>query len=176
MDQWTTSSQSVLNRQGLCRRNPQERRSIRKSPKRLGPERPTRDFRLTTCPQPRLRWLPARWLPPVVRPTGISQRAGTSQAQPEGRSLVAAALVLVGAGAGAGIAYVSDRIRARRQDWSPRRPGIRSPTAQIAAAVDPAVVDINTNLGEGTGMIATSNGEIITNTMSSQRERASSHG
>jgi S1-C subfamily serine protease len=36
-------------------------------------------------------------------------------------------------------------------------------TAQIAAAVDPAVVDINTNLGEGTGMIATSNGEIITN-------------
>jgi S1-C subfamily serine protease len=29
--------------------------------------------------------------------------------------------------------------------------------------VDPAVVDINTNLGEGTGMIATSNGEIITN-------------
>ncbi len=51
-----------------------------------------------------------------------------------------------------------------------RRPGLAaSPaghsltTAQIAAAVDPAVVDINTNLGEGTGMIATSNGEIITN-------------
>jgi S1-C subfamily serine protease len=36
-------------------------------------------------------------------------------------------------------------------------------TAQIAAAVDPAVVDITTNLGEGTGMVASSNGEIITN-------------
>lgn len=36
-------------------------------------------------------------------------------------------------------------------------------TAEIAAALDPAVVDIVTNLGEGTGMIATSNGEIITN-------------
>jgi S1-C subfamily serine protease len=36
-------------------------------------------------------------------------------------------------------------------------------TSQIAAAVDPAVVDIVTNLGEGTGIIATSNGEIITN-------------
>src|SRR5208283_4503004 len=41
--------------------------------------------------------------------------------------------------------------------------GSRLTTNQIAAAVDPAVVDINTNIGAGTGMIATPNGEIITN-------------
>ena len=51
----------------------------------------------------------------------------------------------------------------RQPAWPPRRPGTLSRPRQIAAAVDPAVVDINTNLGEGTGMIATSNGEIITN-------------
>jgi S1-C subfamily serine protease len=42
-------------------------------------------------------------------------------------------------------------------------PGKTLTTSQIEAEVSPAVVDIDTNLGEGTGIIATSNGEIITN-------------
>ncbi len=78
-------------------------------------------------------------------------------------ALVAAALVLVGAGAGAGIAYVSRQNQGSAAGLVTSPAGHSLTTAQIAAAVDPAVVDINTNLGEGTGMIATSNGEIITN-------------
>jgi S1-C subfamily serine protease len=42
-------------------------------------------------------------------------------------------------------------------------PGKTLTTSQIEAEVSPAVVDIDTNLGEGTGIIAASNGEIITN-------------
>ena len=78
-------------------------------------------------------------------------------------ALVAAALVLVSAGAGAGIAYVSRQNQGSAAGLATAPAGHLLTTAQIAAAVDPAVVDIDTNLGEGTGMIATSNGEIITN-------------
>jgi S1-C subfamily serine protease len=73
------------------------------------------------------------------------------------------ALVLVGAGGGAGIAYVSRQSQGTAAGLATSPAGHSLTTAQIAAAVGPAVVDINTNLGEGTGMIATSNGEIITN-------------
>ena len=78
--------------------------------------------------------------------------------------LAAVGLVLFGGAAGAGIAY------AFRPNQGPSGALATSPatgksltTSQIAAVVNPAVVDITTNLGEGTGMIATSNGEIITN-------------
>jgi S1-C subfamily serine protease len=76
---------------------------------------------------------------------------------------MAAALVLVSAGAGAGIAYVSRTTPGPAAGLAASPAGHSLTTAQIAAAVDPAVVDIDTNLGEGTGIIATSSGEIITN-------------
>ena len=99
---------------------------------------------------------------------------GPSDNQPSGperpsrgrKALVLAAvgLVLLGGAAGAGIAY------AFRPNQGPSGALATSPatgksltTSQVAALVNPAVVDITTNLGEGTGMIATSNGEIITN-------------
>ncbi len=80
-------------------------------------------------------------------------------------ALAVAAVVIAGAGAGAGIAYLT-----RQNPGSTSGAGLAASPAgspltksQIAAAVDPAVVDINTNIGAGTGMIATSNGEIVTN-------------
>jgi len=76
---------------------------------------------------------------------------------------LAAVLVLLSAGAGAGIAYLSRSNGGTAAGLAASPAGHSLTTAQIAAAVDPAVVDIDTNLGEGTGMIATSNGEIITN-------------
>ena len=78
-------------------------------------------------------------------------------------AILAAALVLVGAGGGIGIAYASRPSQSSAAGLTASPAGHSLSTAQIAAAVDPAVVDINTNLGEGTGMIASSNGEIITN-------------
>lgn len=81
------------------------------------------------------------------------------------RDLVAAfvlLLVLVAGAAGAGIAYVS-RSGAGSAGLAASPGGHSLTTAQIAAKVDPAVVDIDTNLGEGTGMIVSSNGEIVTN-------------
>jgi len=76
---------------------------------------------------------------------------------------VAVALVLVSASAGAGIAYLSRASQSSAAGLAASPAGHTLTTSQIAALVDPAVVDINTNLGEGTGMIATPNGEIITN-------------
>jgi S1-C subfamily serine protease len=78
-------------------------------------------------------------------------------------ALLAAALVLIGVGSGAGIAYLSRSSQGSAAGLTTSPAGHSLTTAQIAAAVDPAVVDIVTNLGEGTGMIATANGEIITN-------------
>jgi len=78
-------------------------------------------------------------------------------------AMVAVALVLVSAGAGVGIAYVTRSAGSSAAGLATLPAGQSLTTSQIAAAVDPAVVDIDTNLGEGTGMIATSNGEIITN-------------
>ena len=78
-------------------------------------------------------------------------------------AVIAVGLVLTSAAAGVGIAYLS-RSTASSAVGLTTSPASRSlTTSQIAAAVDPAVVDIDTNLGEGTGMIATSSGEIITN-------------
>ncbi len=79
------------------------------------------------------------------------------------KAILAAALVLVGAGGGIGIAYASRPSQSSAAGLAASPAGHSLSTAQIAAAVDPTVVDINTNLGEGTGMIASSNGEIITN-------------
>ncbi|MGD0985625.1 MAG: trypsin-like peptidase domain-containing protein [Acidimicrobiales bacterium] len=108
--------------------------------------------------------------PPGIYPPGPYGPTGDQRTQP-GRptrsrklaAVAAAALVLVGVGGGAGIAYLSRQSAgtAAGLATSPARHSLT--TSQIAAAVDPAVVDIDTNLGEGTGMIATSNGEIITN-------------
>jgi S1-C subfamily serine protease len=114
---------------------------------------------------------PGSYLPPGYGPDGYPPGYGPP-GQPTGpdrpkRSrklavVVAAALVLVGAGGGVGIAYgLRQNTGTAALATSPA--GHSLTTAQIAAEVDPAVVDINTNLGEGTGMIATSNGEIITN-------------
>lgn len=76
---------------------------------------------------------------------------------------LAAALALLSAGAGAGIAYVSRSTAGSAAGLAASPAGHTLTTSQIAAEVDPAVVDIDTNLGEGTGIIANSSGEIITN-------------
>ena len=78
-------------------------------------------------------------------------------------AVVAIALVLLSAGAGVGIAYLSRSTQSSTAGLATSPAGRSLTTSEIAAAVDPAVVDIVTNLGEGTGIIATSNGEIITN-------------
>jgi S1-C subfamily serine protease len=71
--------------------------------------------------------------------------------------------MVIGAGAGAGIAYASRQTRTSSVGLTASATGHKLTTAQIAAKVDPAVVDVETNLGEGTGMVVTSTGEIITN-------------
>ena len=73
------------------------------------------------------------------------------------------ALVLIGGGAGTGIAYLYRPNQGSAAGLAASPSGHTLTTSQIAAKVDPAVVDIVTNLGEGTGMIVSSNGEIITN-------------
>ena len=78
-------------------------------------------------------------------------------------AIVAVVLMLIGAGAGVGIAYLSRSNQSSAAGLAASPAGHSLTTAQIATAVDPAVVDIDTNVGEGTGMIATSNGEIVTN-------------
>ena len=78
-------------------------------------------------------------------------------------ALAAAALVLLGAGAGAGVAYAFRPTQGSPSALASSPAGKSLTTSQIAATVDPAVVDVTTNLGEGTGIIATSKGEIITN-------------
>jgi len=97
--------------------------------------------------------------PPGARPTPPAPRK-------RGRQLVAAAalvLVLIGGGAGAGIAYLSRSNQGSAAGLAASPSAHALTTSQIAAKVDPAVVDIVTNIGEGTGMIVSSNGEIITN-------------
>jgi S1-C subfamily serine protease len=108
--------------------------------------------------------------PPGAYPPGSYGPVANQLAEParpkRGRkalAVFAAALVLVGVGGGAGIAYVTRQNQATSAGLATSPAGHALTTAQIAAAVGPAVVDINTNLGEGTGMIATSSGEIITN-------------
>ena len=108
--------------------------------------------------------------PPGVYPPGSYGPAGNQPTEPERpkrsrklAAIVAVSLVLVGAGGGAGIAYVSRQSQGTAAGLATSPAGHSLTTAQVASAVGPAVVDINTNLGEGTGMIATSNGEIITN-------------
>ena len=103
--------------------------------------------------------------PPGTYPPGAYGPDGPKGLR-RGRKLgaaVAAALVLIGVGGGAGIAYATRQGSGTAAGLAASPAGHSLTTAQIAAAVDPGVVDINTNLGEGTGMIATSNGEIITN-------------
>ena len=102
---------------------------------------------------------PGAYLPGDYGPAGPRQPKRSRRLA----AAVAAALVLVGIGGGAGIAYVTRQSSGTAAGLAASPAGRSLTTSQIAAAVDPAVVDINTNLGEGTGMIATSNGEIITN-------------
>ena len=102
---------------------------------------------------------PGAYLPGDYGPAGPRQPKRSRRLA----AAVAAALVLVGIGGGAGIAYVTRQSSGTAAGLAASPAGRSLTASQIAAAVDPAVVDINTNLGEGTGMIATSNGEIITN-------------
>lgn len=79
-------------------------------------------------------------------------------------ALCGAALVLAGAGAGVAIAHVVGNGPSSVSETLAYSPAKRALTTDhVAAAVDPAVVDINTDLGEGTGIIVTHQGEIITN-------------
>jgi S1-C subfamily serine protease len=107
---------------------------------------------------------------PEAYPPGAYGPAGSGPAGPtragRGRralAVVALALAVLSAAGGAGIAYLSRTTPGSSAGLAASPAGHTLTTAQIAAVVDPAVVDINTNLGEGTGMIATSDGEIITN-------------
>jgi S1-C subfamily serine protease len=91
-------------------------------------------------------------------------------------AVVAAAVLLLGAGAGIAVALWGNRtppatMSALHDKSSPPHAGASLHIQQIAKQVDPAVVDINTNIelpsgnleAAGTGMIVTSNGDIITN-------------
>ena len=78
-------------------------------------------------------------------------------------TVIAACVVLVlGAGLGTGLALSSSTTRA-----APKKPVSR--TSAVAAAVDPGLVDVVATLGyqnalsEGTGMVLTSSGEVLTN-------------
>jgi len=102
---------------------------------------------------------PAGYGAPEIWPT----RPARPRRARKALAVVAVALVLMSAGAGVGIAYLSRSTGSSAVGLATSPAGHSLTTSQIAAAVDPAVVDINTNLGEGTGMIATSSGEIITN-------------
>ena len=102
-----------------------------------------------------------RSLRPPGRPADTSC---TSKARPETRSRRCGwLLVLIGGGAGTGIAYLSRSNQGSAAGLAASPSAHALTTSQIAAKVDPAVVDIVTNIGEGTGMIVSSNGEIITN-------------
>ena len=104
--------------------------------------------------------------PGLYGPGGYGPETSVPPRQKRGRkalAVIAAALVLLSAGAGAGIAYLSRSNQSSAAGLAASPAGHTLTTSQIAATVDPAVVDINTNLGEGTGIIATSSGEIITN-------------
>ncbi len=111
------------------------------------------------------------WEPGVFEPGGYDPGSYGSPAEPgtprRGRrlaALAAAVLIFAGAGAGAGIAYALGHNQGSTPGALASSPAGKSlTTGQIAAEVDPAVVDIDTNLGEGTGIISTPTGEIITN-------------
>jgi len=105
--------------------------------------------------------------PPGSYPPGVSygHSAGPHRRR-RGRNFVVLAallLVVIGGAGGAEIAYLARPGQDSAAGLAASPAGRSLTTAEIAAALDPAVVDIVTNLGEGTGMIATSNGEIITN-------------
>ena len=111
---------------------------------------------------------PATAPPPAIGPARMfrAPRRHSPRSGRRSRKLVAAvavALVLIGGGAGTGIAYLYRPNQGSAAGLAASPSGHTLTTSQIAAKVDPAVVDIVTNLGEGTGMIVSSNGEIITN-------------
>lgn len=98
--------------------------------------------------------------------------------RPRGKVIAAgvgAALLLIGAGAGLAVALSSGpspRVTTSAvNDNSSPHSGASLHTSRIARSVDPAVVDINTNIeypggtaqAAGTGMIVSSNGYIVTN-------------
>jgi S1-C subfamily serine protease len=106
--------------------------------------------------------------PPGDYGLGGEGQAESAHAGPPGLGrkalgVFAVALVVFSAAGGAGIAYLSRSTQDSAAGLAASPAGHTLTTAEIAAAVDPAVVDINTNLGEGTGIIATPEGEIITN-------------
>jgi S1-C subfamily serine protease len=71
---------------------------------------------------------------------------------------------LVGGGVGAAVARNAKRTTVVRQVISPSAPIAKPADIHvILAKVQPAVVSIHTNIGAGTGMILTSDGEVLTN-------------
>jgi hypothetical protein len=107
---------------------------------------------------------PIAWSPPTRR-SGVGALVGAL--------VLALVAALVGAGIGAAVAHRSQS-RSGPSDFAlfpPTDGGVRpnSEQADIAAKVDPAVVDVNSTLGlengaaAGTGMVITSSGEVLTN-------------
>jgi S1-C subfamily serine protease len=121
----------------------------------------------TPPPPPPGGWSPT---PPPEGPGGGRRRRGPLVA---GAIVAAVALMVVGAGLGwAGstlIASINDKpiSLSPQAQASPNQGGSGSPSSSgnsaLAGKVDPWVVDVTTNLGMGSGIILTSNGEVMTN-------------
>ena len=120
-------------------------------------------------PEPSLvsGWPPPPATPPPTGPSAEPPRPGRIVAA------VLAALLLVGAGAGLGWGLTRDQGSSPAQSGSSNgQPATSLDVQAIADRLEPAVVDVNTEIqgsfgqigrGAGTGMLVSSSGEVLTN-------------
>jgi putative serine protease PepD len=122
------------------------------------------------------QWTPGHGVPPQSEAPAWAQAVGTDQRDPartgRGRKIfvagAAAVLIALGAGGvGAATALAFDDDSGGRTvqtaDASVNRVVDRSSLAQIVAAVKDSVVSITTQSGEGSGVVITGDGYIVTN-------------
>jgi putative serine protease PepD len=122
------------------------------------------------------QWSPGGGVPPQSDAPAWAQAVGTDQREParagRGRKIfvagAAAVLIALGAGgvgAAAALAFDNDNNTRTVQtsDASVNRVVDRSSLAQIVAAVKDSVVSITTQTGEGSGVVISADGYIVTN-------------
>jgi putative serine protease PepD len=122
------------------------------------------------------QWTPGAGVPPQSETPAWAQAVGTDQRVPartgRGRKIfvagAAAVLIALGAGgvgAAAALAFDDDNGTATVQtsDTSVNRVVDRSSLAQIVSAVKDSVVSITTQSGEGSGVVISADGYIVTN-------------
>jgi serine protease Do len=109
--------------------------------------------------------VPLRAPSPVITPPRPRARTQTAWLPIVLIAAVVGAAVGGGVAAGVGDHDTAARAPATHQIVQPNGAVVAKPTSvrQILAKVQPGVVSIRTNLGAGTGMILTSNGQVLTN-------------